>query len=101
MVGVTDRLDAWLSALAVRSGWVPPKRLVNAQGQPTDDERITAAAHNAQSYEGEDARWRMESLPQADLDVLRAYTRCDASLYAAAQTLLDDALAAVAAVDGA
>jgi hypothetical protein len=93
VVGVTDSMPAWLHLLAARSGWVAPRQLVNAAGEPTDDERIMSAARNAQSYDGEDAHWQLERLPAATLQALQQHTECDASLYAAAQALFADSLA--------
>ena len=86
-----DRLDAWLAVLAARAGWAAPAKLVNAAGTPTDDPAVVAAARNAQSYEGADARWRVDSLPAATAAVLQRNTQCDATLYDAATALLDDA----------
>jgi hypothetical protein len=86
-------MPAWLRLLAARSGWVAPGQLVNAAGEPTDDDRITSAARNAQSYDGEDARWQLDQQPPATLQALQQHTECDASLYAAAQALLADSLA--------
>jgi hypothetical protein len=86
-------MDAWLRALGARSGWVAPSRLVNAAGEPTDDVRIVDAARNAQSYEGEHARWRRAGLPREALAAVRRHTACDAALYAAAQALLNDTIA--------
>lgn len=91
VVGTTEALQGWLRALATRSGWAPPARPVNAAGQPTDDDRVASAARNAQSYEGDDARWRRDRLePQLLAAVLRN-TRCDTALYAAAQAFAQDA----------
>ena len=77
--------------MAQRSGWSPPARLVNAVGEPTDDARVAAAAANAQSYEGEDARWRRDRLDPPLLQAVLRNTACDAALYAAAQAFLEDA----------
>jgi hypothetical protein len=85
-------MDAWLRLLAARTGWVAPAQLVNAGGEPVDVVRVAEAARNAQSYDGEDAAWRRDQLAPATLAALQRHTECDASLFAAAQGLLDDAL---------
>ena len=90
VVGTTERLQDWLAAVAARSGWSPPAQLVNAAGQPTGDARVAAAAHNAQSYEGDDARWRRDRLKPALLLAVQRNTECDAALYDAAQAFFAD-----------
>jgi hypothetical protein len=63
---------------------------VNAAGEPTDDARVASAAHNAQSYEGEEARWRRDRLEPELLQAVQRNTECDAALHAAARAFFED-----------
>jgi hypothetical protein len=75
VIGVTERLDAFLAALAERTGW----RAALEGGAAA-----LAAAGNAQSFEGEHARWRRSALTAAEVAALAEYTACDAALHVAA-----------------
>ncbi len=75
VIGVTERLDAFLAALAERTGW---------RAALEDGDAALAAARNAQSYEGEGARWRRGALTAAEVAALAEHTACDTALHAAA-----------------
>jgi hypothetical protein len=81
VVGVTERLDAFIAALGERTGW----------RETLSQETLGAllAAHAAQSYEGADARWQRSALTADELAALAEHTACDASVYAAALAALN------------
>ncbi len=76
VVGVTERLDAFITALGERTGW----------RETLSEATLGAllAAHNAQRYDGTNARWRRDALTADELAALAEHTACDTSVYAAA-----------------
>ena len=79
VVGVTERVEDFLAALAARTGWRE-----SLAGSSAEELK---AARNALSYDGDHHRWRWEHLSAEDATVIHNNTRCDAALYAAAVEL--------------
>ena len=92
VVGVTERVEDFLAALAARTGW--------RESLAGSSEEELKAARNALSYDGDHHRWRWEHLSAEDATVIHNNTRCDAALYAAAVELAGPP-SGLAAADGA
>jgi hypothetical protein len=89
VVGVTERLDAFIAALGERTGW----------RETLSEATLGAllAAHNAQRYDGTNARWRRDALTADELTALAEHTACDISVYAAASAAQNAAVRATGA----
>lgn len=74
-MGVVGRVDDFLAAVAARTGWRAP-----AEASASD----LVAARNAQSYGGENERWRPDRLSAEERAAIARFTACDAAVYAAA-----------------
>ena len=76
MVGVVEHVDDFVGAVAQRTGWRASLADTSASGLD--------AARNAQSYDGENERWRSDKLAAEEVAAIKQFTACDAAVYAAA-----------------